>query len=846
MSSTITDPDAALKGALRAHESRTGAKVEVRLVVAIALVSAAALAWQLLLMRWLAIAHWHPFAVMIISLALLGHGASGTWLSLWLRDERRARLERHFDAAFAWCAVLFAASAAATLVLARVIPFNGLELVWNPRQLLWLGALYLTLSVPFFFAAACFGLAFARHGTRIPALYGADLLGAAIGAIAALAASLMPVQHGLLMAALCGPIVAWMVARERAVRAAAVVIALALLALWPTQALAPRANEFKGLSKALLLPGAHVIAEGTDPYGSFTLVESPLVPLRHAPGLSLGHADEPPAQLAVFTDGDAMSPIVHDDGRAGWQWLEAMTSALPYRVRTPDTVLVLGAGGGMEVLQALSLGARHVDAVEQSDRRLRWARDDFAAYSGQVLRDRRVRTFVAEPRAFVRASKDSYDLIVLAGGESFASGGAGVQSATEQYALTVEAMGEYLARLTPDGILVATRWSKQPPRDELKLFATAVAALRGDGVADPARNVAAIRNWDASTWLLARSALPPNAVTALLRFADEHGFDVVHAPGWRTRAQDRFHQLDPPTLFDGVQALLSDGTRDYIRAYRFDIEPARDDRPYFAHFFRWRSLPELLRLRAQGSAVLLDSGYLLLVAALVQAIVLALALVLLPLRALPRPRTSATSSPARVRVGLYFLALGLAFLLVEIAMLSRLTLLLGHPWLAANVGLAAMLLCAGLGSLAAQRWLERPDVDDAVLAHRIRWAVRAIVLGLAWQFVVFAAAHAIAAAWPVPLRALLGFVGIAPLAFAMGMPFPLGLARLARCAPAWVPWAWGLNGCASVVAAILALLLAIAIGLRATLVVALALYVFAAWVWRERQASGLAIRDANA
>jgi len=811
-------------------DAKASAAHAMALPIAIALVSAAALAWQLLLMRWLAIAHWYPFAAMIISLALLGHGASGTWLSVWLRGERRARLERDFDAAFATCALLFAISAVITLVVARAIPFNGLELVWNWRQLLWLGALYLTLSVPFFFAAACFGLAFARHGSRIPALYGADLIGAAIGALAALAASALPVQRGLLLAAICGPIAAWLVTRRLALRATALVAFAALAMLWPTQTLAPQANEFKGLSKTLLLPGAQVIAESEDPYGSFELVESPHVPLRFAPGLSLSHTDELPPQLAIYTDGDAMSPIVRDDGHTDWKWLDDMTSALPYRMHTPDRVLVLGAGGGMDVLQALTLGARHVDAVEQSTQRMHWVRDVFGAYSGHLLDDRRVSNFVSEPRAFVRDSRDRYDLIVLAGGESFASGGAGVRSTSEQYALTVEALREYLGTLTPRGMLVATQWSKQPPRDELKLFATAVEAMRGEGVGDPARNIVAIRNWDASTWLFARSPLDPRAMAELRRFADRRGFDVVHAPHWRARPHDRFHQLDPPTLFDGVQALLSPGARHYIGAYRFNIEPASDDRPYFAHFFRWRSLPELWRMRAQGGAVLLDSGYLVLVATLVQAVVLALVLVLLPLRALAR--VDGGARPSRLRIGAYFLALGLAFLLIEIAMLSRLTLLLGHPWLAANIGLAAMLLCAGLGSLHAQRWMSASNADEAALARRSAWAVRAIVLGLVWQFVVLVAAFSLAASWPLAWRALLAFVGVAPLAFAMGMPFPLGLARLSRSAPGLVPWAWGLNGCASVVAAILALLLAIAIGLRATLVIALALYVFAAWVWR--------------
>lgn len=806
-----------------------------RLPLAIALVSAAALAWQLLLMRWLAIAHWHPFAMMIISLALLGHGASGTWLSLWLGNRGAQRLQARFETMFARCALLFALSSVVALMLARAIPFNGLELVWDARQLLWLASLYLVLSVPFFFAAACFGLAFARHGARIPALYGADLVGAGIGAIAALALAWLPVQRGMLLAAVAAVCAAWLVSARRLQKVAVAVLLVAFAALWASHAIAPQANEFKGLSKALLLPGARVVAQRHGPYGWLAVVESARVPLRHAPGLSLSYAREPPPQLALYTDGDAMSVIVHDDSADG-RWLEAMTSALPYAMRTPDSVLVLGAGGGMEVLQALSLGAHHVDAVELSAQRLRLVRDDFASYSGGLLRDRRVRSFVAEPRAFVRASPRRYDLIVLAGGESLASGAAGVQSASEQYALTVDAMREYLSRLTPQGMLVATRWSKQPPRDELKLFATMIEALRAERIATPAAHVAAIRNWDASTWLLARSPLAPRDIAALRAFADAQGFDVVLAPGLRDDVE-RFHLLEPPTLYEGVRALLSPQARRYVRDYKFDIEPAYDDRPWFGHFFRWGSLPELLRLRGQGGAVLLDSGYLLLVGALAQAIVLALLLVLLPLRALPRMPGDSMPGFTRTRAGLYFLALGLAFLMIEIATLARLTLIVGHVLIAANLGLACVLMCAGIGSLWTQRWLSRAPRDDAAIASCIGWSVRAIVLALLWQFVVFAFVHAFAPDWPVAVRALLGLLGVAPLAFAMGMPFPLGMARLARDAPAFVPWAWGLNGCASVIAAILAVMLSIALGLRATLLLALALYVFAAWVWRAQYRS---------
>jgi hypothetical protein len=362
--------------------------------------------------------------------------------------------------------------------------------------------------------------------------------------------------------------------------------------------------------------------------------------------------------------------------------------------------------------------------------------------------------------------------------------------------------------------------------------------LRGDGVRAPGRHLAMIRNWDAATLLLKYDAFHAGDIAALRAFVDGYGFDPVYFPGMRPQEANRFNVLDRDEAQAGAAALLSPRARDYLDGYKFDIAPARDDRPYFGNFFKWATLPELWRLRAQGSAVLLDSGYLLLVAALAQALPWTLALVLLPLLALPRacaddiPVTSRpmTTWPiVRWRAAVYFVGLGLAFLFIEIACLSRLTLLIGHPVLAIAIGLAGFLLFAGAGSACAQSWLARSPRPIPALARR---AVLAIAIALAWHVVTFATAVRFAAAAPPSARAALGLLTIAPLAFAMGLPFSLGLARLARTAPAFVPWAWGLNGCASVIAAIAALLLAIEAGLTATLLVALCLYVVAAWTWR--------------
>jgi hypothetical protein len=388
-----------------------------RLACAIALLSAAALAWQLLLVRWLAIAHWQTFAVVIISLALLGHGASGSALSLL-----QARLLPRFETWFAGSALAFALGAAASLWLARAIPFNGLELAWDPRQFGWLAALYLCLSLPFFFAAACFGLAFARHGEHIPLLYGADLLGAGAGATLALGAAwLAPVEVLLPAVALLAPLAVVVAAGRRWLPAVACVAAL-LAWLAATHALAPDVNPFKGLAKVLLVRDARIVDARHGPHGWLAVVDSPRAPLRQVPGLSLSNLQPPAPQLGLYLDGDGPLALTPARAPADLAYLGRTTSALPYALLHRPRVLVLGAGGGEEVLQALVLGARSVDVVEPDRRRLQLLRDS-GAFAAGPGRDPRVRVHVADARAFVRAGaarggvpddRGGYDLIVLA------------------------------------------------------------------------------------------------------------------------------------------------------------------------------------------------------------------------------------------------------------------------------------------------------------------------------------------------------------------------------------------------------------------------------------------------
>jgi len=670
----------------------------------------------------------------------------------------------------------------------------------------------LLLSLPFFFAACCFGLAFMHARERIAALYAADLLGAGLGA--ALATGLLfllPAGGALRAVAVAGAVAAALQSGPKITRLALPALAVISALLLPHSWLAPRITEFKGLPRTLGIMGAEVEAEYSSPYGLLTIIRNETIPFRHAPGRSLAATSEPPAQLAVFTDGDSMTAMSVYDGRLeSLAWLDQTTSALPYHLISRPRVLVLGAGGGADVQLALYHEAREIHAVELNPTMLELLR--------AWLDEPRVQLHPGEARGFARTDRRRYDLIQVPPLDSYGGSGAGAQAMAESFPYTVEALADYYARLAPGGLLALTSWEKQPPREGLKLFATAVEALRVLGV-EPRNHLALIRGWQTSTLLVKSGALTAADIGRLRAFCDSRGFDPTWFPGIEPDEVNRRHRLPRPWLYEGAVALLGDDAESFLADYKFHIVPATDDRPYFFHFFRWPLLPELIKLRGQGGLTLLDTGYLVLVGTLVVAVPLSLLLILTPLAVLRRPQPDM----ARLRPGIYFLCLGLAFLFVEIACMQRYGLFVGHPLFATVAVLAGFLVFAGAGSFVASRVRNR--------ARTLRWAVAGIVVLLLLQTVALPPPPGIFES--TTTRVIVTLALVAPLAFLMGMPFPLGLSRLAGEAPAFIPWAWGINGCASVLSALLAALLAVHLGFGAVLVMAAGLYALAVVNWPE-------------
>jgi hypothetical protein len=795
-----------------------------RLLWAVLLVSTTAIAYEILLMRILSIVQWHHFAWMIISLALLGYGASGSAIAL-----AGKALAKRFEATFSVSALLFSVSMILCLLLALRVPFNALEVIWNPRQFLYLSAMYLLFMVPFFFAAVCIGMAFRCRSDRIDRIYFFDLLGAGLGAAGVIGALflLQPQQAvaGFATLALAASALAGRDLNGRP-RGSLVSVQLAwLLCLGYVAAgnhIALPVSPYKELSQALETVDARIVAERSGPLGQLTVVESPRVPFRHVAGLSFNTTHLPPDQLAVFTDGGGISVITAFDGDlAALACLGDVTAALPFRLLVQPRVLVLGAGAGADVLLALFNGASHIDAVELNPQMAGLLRGEFADYSGHLFEHERITLHLAEARGYVARDDEKYDLVQLGLLDSLAVSGSGVQALSESYLYTVEAVSRYLERLEPGGLLAVTRWLDVPPRDGLKLAATVIRAMRQSGIDDPGQRILMIRSWSTMTLLAKNGEFEEGEITIARDFARHRSFDMAWYPGMPESEANRFNRLDRPWLYRGVAALLSDDAADFIRDYKFDIEPPTDRRPYFFNFFKWRVLPEVLELRQRGGAGLIDWGYLVLVGTLAQAALLGALLILLPLALKKRTWPADTGG----RMGAYFFLLGLAFLFVEMAFIQKFILFLSHPLYSVAVVLAGFLVFAGLGSLSSARIARRSGKAGR---SAVPTAVAAIViLGLFYLWLLPEIFAWLGGRGDV-IRVLVSLILIAPLAFCMGLPFPLGLRRVANRAPDFIPWAWGLNGFASVTSAALATLLAIELGFNAVLLLALACYLLAA------------------
>jgi hypothetical protein len=746
----------------------------------------ATLILELSLTRIFSVVFYYHLAFLAISIALFGLGAGGVFS--YVVSARPGNLYVKLGALALVNSVCVVGSL--WFILSRPA---------NPGNLT-LAAVYFASALPFFLAGTVVSIAISEAIDRVDRAYFFDLAGAATGCLLLIPfLELFGGPNTLVAAGVLFAISAAIWFNQAGAflrRAMAVLVSLLLVGLMVVNGKRGRVLDIH-VAKGQALPDEKFVAWN---------------------GISRIGVWGGPGNWSIVIDADASTGISPYD----WDTITPQDRAqllhhgpgFPYALRPGGKTLVIGPGGGYDVARAMASGSRDITAVEINPIIANDVmRGKFAAESHNIYSRAGVDLHIEDGRSFVRRSDQKYQVLQATLVDTWASTAAGAFALSENNLYTTDAFVDYLSHLTDDGVIALTRWGFEPPRESLRLISLAMAALPAVGETDPARHVMVVREdtaklkgWGAlDTVLISRKAFS-DADTAHARqiIADGH-MDEIYLPG-----------DDPKNAFG--QLVTSADPAAFWRDYPFDVSPVSDDRPFFFYTVQPRDLWNYIATANRGSADFKVNRAVPLLFGLMAVSLCATALILV----LPRFLLGA-SLPKQKEVLTflwYFICLGAGYILIQVALIQKFVLLLGHPTYALVVIVFSMLVASGAGSYFSRRVIA--DSDDRLM--RLLCAIALLVAVLAFGARPLTQA---VAAWPLQARMLITVLAIAPPAFLMGMPFPTGLRRLEQRHPPSIRWAWSLNAAASVLGSAGAIFLAIYIGLRATLLVGGALYLCA-------------------
>lgn len=750
----------------------------------------ATLILELALTRIFSVVFYYHFAFLAISIALFGLGAGGVFS--YVVAARPGNVCQKLGS------LALAAGVSVLLVLWFILSRENND-VWT------LTAVYFAAAVPFFLAGTIVSIAISEAIERVHQAYFFDLAGAAVGCLLLI----------LFLDVAGGP---------GAVIASAVMFAIAA-ALWYNQA--ARDNLRIAAVLAALLMVTLMVVNGKTRWFDVHWAKGERIPEERFSawnsfsrvGVIQEHNPDGSGYWLIRIDADAATGIstfdwdrgLTEDQRAG---LLRQGPGFPYALRPGAKTLIIGPGGGYDVARALASGGKDITAVEINPLIANKIMQDVMVKENHGIYSRpEVHLQIEDGRSFVRSSTEKYQVLQATLVDTWASTAAGAFALSENNLYTSDAFFDYLSHLTDDGLLAFTRWGFDPPRESLRLVSLAMDALNRLGEPNAAAHVIAVRDdatkingWGAQdTVLISRKPFSAADVEKARRLAAESHMEVVYLPG--EAAGNAFGQL-----------LASANPAEFWNSYPYDVSPVGDDRPFFFYTVQARDLWNFVRNANRGSADYKVNRAVPLLFGLMGLSIVVTALILILPRLLLGSRLPKQNDVMTFLW--YFLCLGAGYILVQVALIQKFVLLLGHPTYALTVIVFSMLVASGVGSYLSGRVIGGDDVRLV----RVLSAVAVLVGTLAFVSTPLVAA---AAGWSLQAKILLTTVAVAPAAFLMGMPFPSGLRRLEKRHAPSVRWAWSLNAAASVLGSASAIFLAIYIGLRATLLVGAALYLVA-------------------
>lgn len=848
--------------------------------LSVGLVAGSIIALQIGIMRVFSVGSWAHFGSLVVSLAMFGFGLTSAVMCVG-----KGWFERHWVGSVKGALLAFGPLMVVCNLAAQQVPFNAIFLISDPVQKWRLFANFVLYFLPFLAGALYLGVIFLKAKKTFSRVYFADLVGSGLCGLTVLLAMYAWRPDDLIMAPLllwlAGGVLWFVALGDRRGTAAIVVVAILSAAV---HHLAPQVlgipklavSDYKGVSYARKFPDAKRVYERASPFGYIEVYASSY--LHFAPGQSDNAAfnlEKMPsnAYLGLYIDSEGPAGIIKDLPAEQTAYFKYLPMYYPYLLKKDPKTFVVQFGGGISTAVALKSGSSQVTVAEGNPALLSAFREDkfLRDFTGDVLNNPKVNVIDYDGRLYVAHTKNRYDVIDLSLADSAGLSSPGGFSIVEKYSYSREAMSAYMRALTPGGILSVTLWNKEePPKSVLKLYATMAAAARDvDGGKDIAQKFYVVSSYlSTATVLYKRDGFTPKEIEELNAHTKAMSFDEIYYPGFKVDTsglkqilqdyRDQFFfagQAHDPTApaetepndkpppgattegageakADGpppapvVPAtvlgrlawhyLINGGWQQVADEYVFDTRILTNHQPYFAAYIK---VPDLLKFTDRLELVQDEWGYLLLWATLGIATVFALTLVLFPV--VFGWRTIFSRYPGKAGTMLYFLCLGLGYIIVEVGMISHFILALSNATVSASVLITGMLVFSGIGSFFSERYLDRarsfmPKVFLAIFAILATYAFT-IDYALDWIGTL-----------PYALRIVLCLAIVFPPAFLMGFPMPTAMTLLGRLGKDHMfLWAWGINGCFSVIGAALVPIVATSFGLPAVVLVGAFAYLIA-------------------
>ena len=746
-----------------------------RIYIGLFLISLATLMLEISLIRFFSIAQWYHFAFMVISIALFGVAASGTFL--FIKKIRNPL----------FCSsILFSLSTIVGFFITNNLFFDPYKAVTNFSHIFVLLLYYIFLSMPFFFFGIIAAFIFCQNQKNSGIVYFYNLLGSASGTILSIPFLAFLNIKIIFLISLVGLLAALFFNRKYS---KFVVFLIVLNILSFSIKIDINISPYKEFNQALNVPSSKLIATKWNSYSRIDIVNSSFT--RYAPGLSLSFRGNLPEQIGILVDGSNMNSITK---YGNLDFLDFLPMSLPYHLKNKPKVLVINSGAGLDVLAALKNNAT-VTATETNPIVISILKNEYKDFSGDIYNKASV--YFEEGRSFIKKG-EKYDIIILSLAGNVLGGPSGITSLNENYLLTAEAFRDYYNSLTEDGFLIITRWLFNPPKEEVRLFALALE------IDKEGKKIAMLNSWNIITLLLSKKDLDEKTVKKIKEFSDKNKFDIIYLPKQFDFEPNKYAKFKEAYHYNALQQLLKD-KNEFYKNYLFDVSPVYDDKPYYFNFFKLSKFLKLKRLLGQRWNPFLDPGFLLFFI-LIQALILALLFIFIPLFLKQKIKKIQNKKSL-----FYFFVIGIGFLFIEIVLIQKFILFLGHTIFSTITIIFSMLLFSSLGSLYSQR----------VGIKSLRKIIFILfLLIIVYSFLIKFFINNFITLNLIP-KIILTSIFIAPLSFFMGFAFPLGIKKIDK---ELIPWAWAVNGSASVLSPILAIMLALFFGYNFVFVLAGIIY----------------------